>query len=74
MVALFLEKQIHRKLYRLIIACSSNNETQWIDTRYILSVNVSDQLMMVIQNSCEVNREHTRICGGVLWTWLDQTV
>ena len=28
---------------------------------------------MVIQNSCEVNREHACICSGVLWTWLNQT-
>ena len=33
---------------------------------YILSFNVNKQQLMVIQNSCEVNREHARICGGVL--------
>ena len=25
--------------------------------------------MMVIQNSCRVNREHAHIYSGVLWTW-----
>ena len=40
---------------------------------YILSFDVKEQLMMVIQNSCMVNREHAHICSGVLWTWLDQT-
>ena len=49
------------------------NETWWMDTRYSLSFNVHEQLMMVIQSSCEVNREHARICNGVLWTWLDLT-
>ena len=28
---------------------------------------------MVIQNKCEVNREHSRICSGILWTRLNQT-
>ena len=33
---------------------------------YILSFNVNKQLMMVIQNSCEVNREPARISSSVL--------
>ena len=36
---------------------------------YILSFDVKEQLMMVIQNSCRVNREHAHIYSGVLWTW-----
>ena len=42
-----------------------------MDSRYILSFNVNEQLPMVVQNSSEVNRENARIYGGVLWTWLD---
>ena len=51
-------------------ACSYR---RWMDTRYILSFNVNEQLWMALQNSCEVNREHAHICSGVLGTWLDQT-
>ena len=40
---------------------------------FILSFNVNEQLKIVVYNSCEVNREHARICIRVLWTWLDQT-
>ena len=36
-----------------------------MDTMYILSFNVNEQLLMVKQNSCEVNREHARICSSV---------
>ena len=45
-----------------------------MDTKYIVSFNVIEQLMMVVQNSCEANREHDRIFSGVLRTCLDQTV
>ena len=53
-------------LYRLIVASRSYNETWSMDTRDILSSNVNEQLMMVIQNGCEVNREQARICSAVL--------
>ena len=45
-----------------------------MDTRYILSFNVIEQLLIVIQNSCEVNSEHARVCSGVLWMWHDHVV
>ena len=44
-----------------------------MDTRYILSFDVNEQLKMVTQNSCKVNREPAHICSGILWIWLDQT-
>ena len=73
LVHFFLLSEIELHLYRLIVADSSNNEMQWMGTsKYILSFNVNEQLIMVIQNSCEVNREPP-ICSGILWTWLDQT-
>ena len=47
---------------RLIVANRSSNELRRMDTGYILSFNVNEQLLMVIHNGCEVNREHARIC------------
>ena len=39
----------------------------------MLSYDVNEQLKMVAQNRCEVNKDHARIPSYILWMWLDQT-
>ena len=54
-------------------SCSTLNYFHVVILLYIILFNVKEQLKMVVQNNCEVNREHACICSGILSTWLNQT-